>query len=507
MTPAVLGAQRDARFEELLERLVSERFASRLFAKDATIWGPAASAEAAVRLGWTNFEAEALSIISEAVALRSSLAAVGITNIVLCGMGGSSLAPMVIAPNLRVLDSTHPDAVREALSADLQHTAVVVSSKSGTTIETLSHRAAFEHAFAAQGIDPAERIIVITDPGSELELLADSSGMRCFNADPHTGGRFSALTAFGLVPSVLAGADGQRLVRDAAMARPQLSEDSAENPALILAAVIAAGLPQQFVLELHGDASLSETFGMWIEQLIAESTGKDGKGILPISYPPGREGAASYTTAAERVHLTADLAQPDEGFAVSGTLGEQFLLWEVATAALGLLLGVDPFTQPDVESAKRAARQMIGTEDIRTELSPSPTEALQQLRSTINSDGYLAIQAYVNSSSPTVNELIEELRSKLEQKLRVPVALGMGPRYLHSTGQIHKGGPSVGSFLQLIDAGAEDQAIPGSDSTFGELMLAQAQGDATVLRERGRHVCTVRSGRLTEYIQTLLNDL
>ncbi len=507
MTPVVLGARRDARYEELIDTLVAERFASRLFAQDSTIWGEAASQEAAVRLGWTEFEAEVPGILAEAEALRDSLSAEGVTQIILCGMGGSSLAPMVIAPNLRVLDSTHPDAVRDALSADLGRTAVVVSSKSGTTIETLSHRVVFAHAFAAQGMNPADRIIVITDPGSELERIAQSSGMRCFGADPHTGGRFSALTAFGLVPSVLAGADVHRLVQDAAAARSRLSEDSADNPALILAAVIAAGLPDQFVLELHGDASLSETFGMWIEQLIAESTGKEGKGILPISYPPGREGASSFSIAAERVHLTADFVQPEEGFAVSGTLGEQFLLWEVATAALGLLLGVDPFTQPDVESAKRAARQMIGTEDIRADLSPSPSEALDQLLSTSDPQGYLAIQAYVDSSSAEVSELLEELRSRIEQKLRIPVALGMGPRYLHSTGQIHKGGPKVGSFLQLIDTDASDLPIPGSDATFGELMLAQAQGDANVLRERGRKVCTVRSGRLTEYIQALINSL
>lgn len=507
MTPEVLGIQRGTEYEALIDTLVSSRFASRLFAQDSSLWGDGAAAEAAVRLGWTDFEREALKTISHAAAFRDELAGQGITHFVLCGMGGSSLAPMVIAPNLQVLDSTHPDAIRAAISGDLSRTAVIVSSKSGTTIETLSHRAAFEQAFASQNLDPAKRIIVITDPDSELHQVAERTGMQYFLADPHTGGRFSALTAFGLVPSVLAGADGLKLVREAAAVRAVLSADSADNPALVLAAAIAAGLPQQFVLELHGDASLSETFGLWIEQLIAESTGKSGKGILPISYPPGREGAAGFSEVAERVHLTADHSVPSAGIAVAGTLGEQFLLWEVATAALGMLLEVDPFTQPDVESAKQAARQMIGAPGTRTELSPSPVEAIQVLRSPEYTRGYVAIQAYADSSNADIAELLEDLRMKLEHTLQVPVALGFGPRYLHSTGQLHKGGPSSGAFFQLVDTGFEDEPIPGSESSFGELMLAQAQGDANVLRERNRSVCTVRTGRLVEYVQRLLNAI
>ncbi|MGO3146863.1 MAG: glucose-6-phosphate isomerase [Leucobacter sp.] len=504
MTPSVHGITPHADFAKQLELLVSGCFASRLFAKDTTLWGTEAAVEAGVRLGWTDFEDAAASIIAEAEALRAVFAAEGVDQYVLCGMGGSSLAPMVIAPSLRVLDSTHPDSVRRALSGDLSRTAVVVSSKSGATIETLSHRVAFEEAFALQGIDATQRIVVVTDPGSALERLANESGMRCLHADPHTGGRFSALTAFGLVPAVLAGADGAALVEDASAVRQLLSEDSPSNPALVLAAIIAAALPQQFVLELHSDTTLPGTLGMWIEQLIAESTGKSGKGILPIAHPYGTEGAAHYSEVAERVQLTTKSVAAESGITVSGTLGEQFLLWEVATAALGALLAVDPFTQPDVESAKVAARQMIGAPEIHSDLTPTVEEVVSSLVSAAPVHSYLAIQAYVDSKDESVAPLLESLRSKLLDELHLPVALGIGPRYLHSTGQLHKGGPVGGMFLQLIDTGAVDQSIPGEDGSFGELMLAQAQGDANVLRERGREVVTVRSAHIVDYLHALV---
>ena len=499
---SVSGAGRGEGYEHSLAALTAARFASRLFAKDATLWGPAAEPEARIRLGWTDFADAAERIIAEAGAHRAALAASGVDRIVLCGMGGSSLAPYVMAPGLVVLDSSHPAAVRRALSEGLDRTAVVVSSKSGGTVETLSHLAAAEVAFTEAGIDPSERIVVVTDPGSALAERAEASGMRVFLADPEVGGRFSALTAFGIVPSVLAGADVSVLVRDADAARPELAEDSEENPALVLAAALAAELPKRFVLEMHQDGTLADGLGLWAEQLIAESTGKEGKGVLPIALPHGAPG-----TGGDSVIEAWLSVAPREGGALSvaGTLGEQFLLWEVATAALGFLLEVDPFNQPDVEAAKVAARELLG------QPAPEPTEPrepaalIASLRELAPSVDYVGVQAYIDPAAEGVSAQLAALRDALVATLGVPVAVGFGPRYLHSTGQFHKGGPGPAAFLQLVDAsGGEDLAIPGAPQSFGELLAAQARGDANVLRSRGREVLVAESADPLRYLSGLI---
>lgn len=521
MTITVSGVSRSAAFTGALGSLLDAKFPTRLFAKDATLWGEAAEPEAAVRLGWTDFAETAESVISEAEVLAAAFGAAGVDRFVLCGMGGSSLAPLVIAPSLTVLDSTHPATVRAALEGDLSRTAVVVSSKSGGTVETLSHLAAFEAAFIGAGIDPADRIVVVTDPASALAVSATESGKRVFLADPNVGGRFSALTAFGIVPSVLAGADMRGILAQAVAARTALTACVAGNPALILAAAISVGLPERFLLELRPDGSLPADLGLWIEQLVAESTGKDGRGVLPIALPLGdhqRETPASLSVSFGRDSTLHDAAAVQDtgagptaepalqtahaGLAVIAELGAQLLLWQVVTAALGFLLRVDPFNQPDVEAAKAATRESLGAPSAQPELSPA--EVCERLRATVSNGGYVAIQAYVDSTDAALGAALEELRAALNADLGAPVSVGYGPRYLHSTGQFHKGGPSKAVFLQLVGATDRDVAIPGAEQSFGELMAAQAAGDARVLDGRGRPVVTVVTDAPLDFVRALL---
>ncbi|MFV0434493.1 MAG: glucose-6-phosphate isomerase [Leucobacter sp.] len=501
----------EASASEALEGLVRDRVASRIFAQDPTLWGDEAEEEASIRLGWTDVAPAAEELIPRIEALREELSLRGVNRLVLCGMGGSSLAPAVITRwagvELTMIDSTHPDAVRRVLDPLLlPRTAVIVSSKSGGTIETRSHLAAFEHAFRSEGIDPAERVVIVTDPGSPLDDESREAGRIVFNADPNVGGRFSALTAFGLVPSGLAGVDVRALVDEAQSVRDELADDSPENPALRLAAAISAGLPRRFVLAVTEVAGAEWGLGAWIEQLIAESTGKDGLGVLPIALPSDVPEFAHAPANTVRVLVGPDLsgesASSDGGvpsdIAVSAPLGAQMLLWETATAALGRLMGIDPFNQPDVESAKVAARAALAAladgssaaNDDSAEASVAPSELAERVRESVPEGGYLSVQAYVDPYGEHV-EALRELRRRLAVALGAPVALGYGPSFLHSVGQLHKGGPALGAFLQVLDPTAEDLAIPDSESTFGVLIAAQARGDRSVLEERGRPVVVV----------------
>lgn len=483
--------------EETLGRLVGDGVAGRLFAKDPTLWGPDAEAEARVRLGWIDAVEQGDALIAEVEELRDALASAGIDRVVLCGMGGSSLAPEMIARRdwapLVVLDSSHPDQVRRAL-AELPRTMAVISSKSGSTVETLSQLAVFEAAFDTAGIDAAERIVVVTDPGSALEERARRSGYRVFLADPEVGGRYSALTAFGLVPSVLAGADCRAVLAEARAAAPLLRSDSAGNPALRLAAAIASVLPERYLCCI-GESQVQGThLAEWIEQLIAESTGKLGRGVLPMALPADApELCAPLPAHAFAVDLAPSPgsgALPQLTAEVSGPLGAQFLLWEVTTAVLGRLIGVDPFDQPDVESAKAAARELLAADGAASRpVEPllSAAEALEALRSAVDADGYVAIQAFLDRATAAP---LAELRAGLAETLGIPVALGFGPRYLHSTGQFHKGGPQCGVFLQVLDA----TLVPGADDApvdLAALIGAQARGDRQVLEAQGRPVFAI----------------
>lgn len=494
--------------------LVSERFAGRLFAKDATLWGEAAQAEASVRLGWVELHRTSRPLLGEIAALRGELEDRGITRVALCGMGGSSLAPEVICATygveLTVVDSSHPDQVRAALADRLESTVAVVSSKSGSTVETDSQRRAFEAAFRDAGLDPTQHLVIVTDPGSPLDEQSRAAGLRVVNADPNVGGRYSAMTAFGLVPSGLAGADIEALLDEADAVADLLAEDDEANPALRLGAAMAGTTPLRDKMVLVDEGSGIVGFADWAEQLVAESTGKNGTGVLPVVVGDTSDPEVGLPpTDGTVVRLTADAdgeANADGSDVwVGGTLGAQLLLWEAATAVAGRLLGIDPFDQPDVESAKKAARSMLegaldapppaltdGVVEVRalggdwmagaSDLTSAVTALLAELD---ESRGYVAVMAYLDRFA---NPELADVRRALAVRSRRPVTFGWGPRFLHSTGQFHKGGPQVGVFVQITDQPVDDLPVPGRDYTFGTLVAAQAAGDAQVLADHGRPV-------------------
>ncbi|WP_375236467.1 glucose-6-phosphate isomerase [Microbacterium schleiferi] len=507
--------------EATLRGLVGDLVASGLTAGDSSLWGPDAEAEASRRLGWLEAVTVSLPLVPQIVALREELVAKGLTRIVLAGMGGSSLAPEVIAQTagvpLVILDSTSPGQVLAALDDDpeaggLERTVLVVASKSGSTVETDSAKRAFEAAFRDLGIDPTERIIVVTDPGSPLDESARADGYRVFNADPSVGGRYSALTAFGLVPAGLAGADIQELLAEADATLLEVAIDSPENPALVLAAAIAGGEPRRDKLALISDGTHIVGLPDWIEQLIAESTGKNGTGILPVVMLPVSPELESTPADLQVLRLVDEanefhLFEHHQGeILVSGSLGAQFVVWEYATAIAGRMLGINPFDQPDVESAKEATRGLL-------ERTPEPTApafvvdgvqvrvtdaalaasgtiagVLDALWAQLPADGYVSVQAYVNRLA--IPQL-QGLRELVAADSGRPATFGWGPRFLHSTGQYHKGGPANGVFLQIVERTDTDVEIPGRPFTFGQLIAAQAAGDAEVLAAHGRPVVTL----------------
>ncbi|MFH5822811.1 glucose-6-phosphate isomerase [Georgenia sp. AZ-5] len=506
---------------EHVPALVQDKVASRLFARDAALWGEAAEAEASIRLGWTQLHETSRALLGPLAALRAELAGEGIDRVVLAGMGGSSLAPEVLAGSagaqLVVLDSTFPDQVQRALDGDLRATVLVVSSKSGGTVETDSQRRTFEAAFTAAGLDPARHIVVVTDPGSPLQKTAQEAGYRAvFEADPSVGGRFSALTAFGLVPAALAGVDVEQLLDEAAAVAPFFAEDSDANPALVLGAAIGGTSPLRDKLVIRDAGSGLFHFGDWAEQLIAESTGKDGTGLLPVVAGPHAPELAAPAADVLPVVLTPltdeteDAGADEEAAArtevtVAGTLGGTMLLWEAAVAVAGRLLGINPFDQPNVESAKAAARGLLEAtpapeppafEDSGVEVrgpadllagATTVDEAVANLLGRLGEDGYLAVMAYLDREGRAADALAP-VRAALAERTGRPVTFGWGPRFLHSTGQYHKGGPAVGVFLQITGAARHQVQIPGRDFDFATLVSAQAAGDAGVLAEHGRPV-------------------
>ncbi len=484
----------------VLDRAVTTGMPKALMAKDSTLWGADAVAEAGIRLGWLDVIEKSAPLLDALTALAATLSAKGIDRVVLSGMGGSSLAPEVITRTagvpLVVVDTTDPQQVAAALT-ELERTVLVASSKSGGTIETDSHRRVFEKAFRDAGIDPAERIIVVTDPDSPLDVSAREAGYRVFQADPDIGGRYSALSAFGLVPSALAGADVRRLLADAATVRAALADD--DNPALLLGAALGgAGMAGHDKVVLVDNGSGITGFGDWAEQLVAESTGKDGKGLLPVVLEridgPGFEEAADV----HRVALGGSI--DGVGTAVSGPLGAQFLVWEYATAVAGWAIGIDPFNQPNVAEAKAATSAVLeeagdgdlpegwplftdgsvivyGDGDLLDGVDTLP-DALDRVLAAVPGNGYLAVMAYLDRQADAD---AAQIRIAFDERISHPVTFGWGPRFLHSTGQYHKGGPANGVFLQITGAITSDLEVPGKPFTLGKLQLAQALGDFRTL--------------------------
>jgi glucose-6-phosphate isomerase len=502
---------------EVITSCVVDKVPARLAASDATLWGPDAESTAAIRLGWVDLPASSRALLPQLAELRESLRAEGLDHVVLAGMGGSSLAPEVIAATygkpLTVLDTTDPQQVRRALGEDLERTVVVVSSKSGGTVETDSHRRAFEQAFLDEGLTNdqlSRRIVIVTDPGSPLENTARNAGYHVVLADPNVGGRYSALTAFGLVPSALAGVDVARLLDDAAALAPALAEDQG-NPGLLLGTVLGAAANHgrdKLVLANTGDIV---GFGDWAEQLIAESTGKQGRGILPVVVegPDAPGFAHSVGSDAVRVVIGAEtIDRPDADLRVSGPLGAQLLLWEYATAVAGRILGIDPFDQPNVQESKdntgallarsgdgplpegepaftEGAVQVHGDADLLAGATDL-TGALRALLATVPDNGYLAVMAYLDRLGDTAAPQLRPLfADALDDE---QVTFGWAPRFLHSTGQFHKGGPQVGVFLQITGADTEDLEVAAKPYTFGRLQMAQALGDLGAITSRERPV-------------------
>jgi len=494
------------------DELVTAGVPAALAAGDPRLWGPAAEPEASARLGWLRAPEVSRDLLGEIGELARRARADGLDHIVLAGMGGSSLAPEVITRTagvpLTVLDTTDPHQAGRVLSDRLERTLLVVSSKSGSTIETDSHRRVYEQAFTRLGLAPAQvarRIVVVTDPGSPLEQAARSAGYQVVLADPQVGGRYSALTAFGLVPSGLAGADIGRLLADAAAARAYLAGND-HNPGLDLGAALGG-----FARDGHDKAVIADCgsgiagFGDWAEQLIAESTGKQGRGILPVVVPG--EGAPGFSPGPD-LHLIG-LGHPagPVDTSVSGPLGAQLMVWEYAVAVAGRVCGINPFDQPNVAESKENTARLLG------EAGPGPLPAsppaftdgavevyagpevlggagdlatvLDSLLLALPGGGYLAVMAYLDRVG---DQAASGLRDALASRTTHPVTFGWGPRFLHSTAQYHKGGPQNGVFVQITGAVQRDVPVPGRPFTLARLQHAQALGDLGALRQRGRPV-------------------
>ncbi len=502
--------------------LVRDKVPSALAARDPTLWGPEVEAEAAHRLGWLDLPHSSVELLPQLARLRERARDAGLDHVVLAGMGGSSLAAEVITRTegveLTVLDTTDPHQVRGALEDRLDRTLVVVASKSGGTVETDSHRRAYEQAFRDAGLSGeqlAARFVVVTDPGSPLEDTARAAGNEVVLADPSVGGRYSALSAFGLVPSALAGADVEQLLASARELATVLGDEEG-NPGLELGALLGGGGVAGHDKVVLADAGSGIVgFGDWVEQLVAESTGKDAKGLLPVVV----EGLDAPGMVDEEDTHCVVVGSPPERFAgtvVSGPLGAQFLLWEYATAVAGRILGINPFDQPNVQESKDITGGLLegggGAEG--DAVLPEGTPAVQDgavavyadaatlrgatdlpgvlaaLCAAVDARGYLAVMAYLDRFGQAEAARLRPLlagRLTGERGTR-QVTFGWGPRFLHSTGQYHKGGPQTGAFLQVTGAVERDLPVPGRPYTFGRLQLAQALGDLGALSRRGRPV-------------------
>jgi glucose-6-phosphate isomerase len=442
-----------------------QELVERIWARDATVW---TGADEDRWLGWLDEPKRMQERLDDLVAFAKE-ARSRFSTFVLLGMGGSSLAPEVLKrtfdqKSLHVLDTTHPAMIRHAEEAiDLDRTMFIVSSKSGGTLETLSH---FAYFWERTGGAAGEQFVAVTDPGSSLERLANERGMRVFAGEPTIGGRYSALSPFGIVPAALMGIDIARLLANAERMADASRGDA--NPGLQLGLQLGEAWREgrdKVAINPNPGA-----FGLWAEQLVAESTGKQGKGLVPAPDEspegPDRQAAA------------VEIADPY-------SLGGEFFRWEFAVAAAGSVLGINPFDQPDVQAAKDKTSEVLGSgADPRLE----PEGSVDELLDGAAPPGYVAIQAFID---PTRERELQPLAGRARETGCV-VTRGLGPRYLHSTGQLHKGGPPTGLFIQVVDDTGDEIPIPGQEFGFGRLIRAQAEGDFRSLKERGRRIVRVR---------------
>lgn len=532
--------------EARLRAWEKDRIPERVWRKDGTVWvsNPAEAAQSrdlTNRLGWLTIPEVMAGQVGMLEEFSREMRERGFSQVVLLGMGGSSLAPEVFmktfgnrpgCPPLAVLDSTDPDAVREVQERiTAAETLFIVSSKSGGTIETLSLYKFFWEKVAEKRGDPGGNFVAITDPGSPLETMARERNFRhVFSSPPEVGGRYAALTYFGLVPAALIGVevkavlDRARIMADACSS----SRPAAENPGLALGAAMGE-------LALTGRDKMTfllspriSSFGAWVEQLIAESTGKQGTGILPVA---GEMGGDGDVYGEDRffvlLRLEGDenesLDQLTDGLEKKGhpvvriplvdkrDMGAEFFRWEMATAAAGAVLGVNPFNQPDVEAAKIRARELMTSHrksGVISDDAPLFSDGGIHLYGGVGSGAetaaghmaaffrqrhegdYVTIMAYIPYSREN-DHLLNEIRIRLRDRLQLATAVGYGPRFLHSTGQLHKGGKNNGLFIQITHTPASDIPVPGEDYSFGTLFAAQAAGDYQALEERKRRVIRV----------------
>jgi glucose-6-phosphate isomerase len=550
-------------FENSLELLAQNNFVERIWEKDFTLWASSPD-EIINRLGWLDIQERMLAHISEIEQFTNEVAKSGLTNIIVLGMGGSSLAPEVFAKifshdnckfNLKVLDSTHPAMVKRfAEEFPPSKTLYIVSTKSGGTVETLSLMKYF-YTLTVQETgkeNAGKHFAAITDPGSKLEKTASELQFRkTFLNDPNIGGRFSALSFFGLVPAAFACVDLNELLRRAINESSARNLTTKENNGLALGAAIASlAASNKDKLSFLTSETLSP-FGAWIEQLIAESTGKAGKGILPIVGENERivaEYSNDRMAVLLRLHNEKLSSEIDKALAKKNIpiieiilkdiydLGAAFYTWEFGTAVIGHLIGIHPFNQPNVESTKAATRKMVAQylesgKIAKPEASYEDENliAISDEMSKSNSLGfvirdffgnrwekvnpYLAIHCYTPYDKK-LEEKISESRTLLAKKFGLTSTFGYGPRFLHSTGQLHKGGAGNGFFAQLIFLGEDDIPIPdtagGNESslTFGTLINAQSLGDREALLAAGRSVIRIEIKKnfyesLDEILETL----
>ena len=528
------------RYQRRVNRRVKDwqaaQFASRVWQKDYTLWSKEPQPELTDRLGWLELPERMEKQVAGLRAFADQVKADGIKHVVLLGMGGSSLAPEVFQqtfgntagyPKLQVLDSTHPAAVKAVEAGiDLTRTIFLVSSKSGTTTETNSFFYYFWDKLKQITGSPGTHFVAITDPGTPLEKLAKERNFRAtFNAPDDVGGRYSALTVFGLVPAALIGVNvGEILAHARRMSQAcGASVADADNPGLILGAALGElTLVKRDKVTFLCSPSLA-AFPAWAEQLIAESTGKDRKGIVPVAnenlaaperygndrffvylrfegdenHALDRQVAALETNGHPVAHL--DLRDKHD-------LGQEFFRWEFAVAAAGAAIGIHPFNQPDVQLAKDLAKKTMesaggkGGKKPREEIAADDGDALRKAVDSWlakkKARDYVAVQAYIDPSADHT-ERLKGTCALIQERLGVATTLGFGPRFLYSTGQLHKGGPNSVLVLQIVDRPADNLAVPETNYTFDALIKAQALGDFTALKQRRRRVLRIDIGNDT----------
>jgi glucose-6-phosphate isomerase len=513
MNPEVfqLGPLTD-RVNSAMEAAVVDKVARRIWSKDSSLWKSDENNAKVIKnsLGWLTVADEMLGVADELVEFAETIRARGFQHVMVCGMGGSSLCPEVLArtfgrqegfPELLVLDSTDPDVIAAfAQRIDIERCLFIIASKSGSTTEPNVFYKFWYDQLSRRSENPGDNFIAISDPGSPLvDTAAELKFRRTFLNQSDIGGRYSALSYFGMVPAALMGLDVRRFLdRARQVAQPDVTEESALPLGVIMGECANAGRDK---LTLVIDPSL-ETLGLWIEQLVAESTGKEGKGILPVNgelvgtpevYGNDRLfvsislGAVSKETK-DKLDALAEAGHPvvHRELASVYRLGAEFFEWEFATACAGWRLGINPFDQPNVQEAKDATKELLESFVRRGRLDERDESAADEVF-TIKPGDYIAFLNFIEET-PEIDRQFQELRTQLRETTRCAVTVGYGPRFLHSTGQLHKGGPDTGVFFQII---AEDQAdfpIPGEDYTFSILKQAQALGDFRALAKRGRRV-------------------